>query len=118
MSQSLGGAAVTELIGALQIRLNFETLHAPDRNSQINNVSRKRVRNDMNTMRLILRRSAVSIALLLVLLARAAAQDLTPKFDEYLSALVKQGRFTAIGPVGSGRKSYFQQGLRIRERRA
>ena len=64
----------------------------------------------MNTVRLILRRSTASIALLLVLLASAAAQDPTPKFDEYLSELVKQKRFTGSVLVARDGKVVFSKG--------
>lgn len=64
----------------------------------------------MNTVRLILRRSTASIALLLVLLASAAAQDPTPKFDEYLSELVKQKRFTGSVLVARDGKVIFSKG--------
>lgn len=64
----------------------------------------------MNTVRLILRRSTTSIALLLVLLASAAGQDLTPKFDEYLSGLVKQNRFTGSVLVARDGKVIFSKG--------
>jgi len=64
----------------------------------------------MNTTRVRIHRTAVSIALLLLLAASAAAQDLTPKFDEYLSALVKQGRFTGSALVARDGKVIFSKG--------
>ncbi len=57
-----------------------------------------------------IRRTAVSIALFLILVASAAAQDLTPKFDEYLSALVDQGRFTGSVLVAREGKVVFSKG--------
>lgn len=64
----------------------------------------------MNTTRVRIHRTAVSIALLVLLAAGAAAQDLTPKFDEYLSALVKQGRFTGSALVARAGKVIFSKG--------
>jgi len=48
----------------------------------------------MKTTREIIYRSAVSITLLILLSAGAAAQDPAQKFDEYLNALPAQQRFT------------------------
>ena len=56
------------------------------------------------------RRTTVSIALLLLLTASAAAQDLTPKFDEYLNALVKQGHFTGSALAARDGKVIFSKG--------
>jgi len=64
----------------------------------------------MTTTRIWIHRTAVSIALLLLLAASAAAQDLTPKFDEYLGALVKQGRFTGSALVARDGKVVFSKG--------
>src|SRR6266496_3113131 len=58
---------------------------------------RETTMNTTNTTSIRTHRTTVSIALLLLLAASAAAQDLTPKFDEYLNALLKQQRF--IGSV-------------------
>ncbi len=55
-------------------------------------------------------RTTVSIALLLLLAASAAAQDLTPKFDEYLNALVKQQRFIGSVLVARDGKVIFSKG--------
>lgn len=48
----------------------------------------------MNTTKSKARRSAVTIALVLLLTTIGRAQDPTPKFDEYLNAVSGQGRFT------------------------
>jgi CubicO group peptidase (beta-lactamase class C family) len=64
----------------------------------------------MSTTRVRTHRTAVSIALLLLLAASAAAQDLTPKFDEYLSALVKQQRFIGSVLVARDGKVIFRKG--------
>ncbi len=44
-----------------------------------------------------MRRGWISIAMLLLLAASASAQDLTPKFEDYMNALSNQKRF--IGSV-------------------
>lgn len=64
----------------------------------------------MNNISFTMRQSAVSIALLLLSFASAAAQDLTPKFDEYLSALVDQGRFTGAVLVARDGRVVFTKG--------
>ncbi len=64
----------------------------------------------MNITRLNLRRTAVSISLLLVLAAIASAQDLAPKFDEYMSALAKQQRFMGSVLVARDGKVIFSKG--------
>jgi CubicO group peptidase (beta-lactamase class C family) len=64
----------------------------------------------MNTTRLTLHRSAVSIALLLLLAASTTAQDLTPKFDEYLNALARQDRFIGSVLVARDGKVIFSKG--------
>jgi CubicO group peptidase (beta-lactamase class C family) len=64
----------------------------------------------MNKTVLSLRRSAVALSLLLLLVASSVAQDLTPKFDEYLNALVKQGRFTGSALVARDGKVIFAKG--------
>lgn len=55
-------------------------------------------------------RVSVSVALLFGLAASAAAQDLTPKFNEYLDALVKQSRFTGAALVARDGKVIFSKG--------
>ncbi|MEK6289167.1 MAG: serine hydrolase [Acidobacteriota bacterium] len=64
----------------------------------------------MNTTRLTLRRSAVSIALLLLLVASVTAQDVAPKFDEYMNALVNQQRFIGSVLVARDGKVIFSKG--------
>lgn len=64
----------------------------------------------MNTTRVRIHRVSVSIALLFLLGASAAAQDLTPKFNEYLDALVKQARFTGAALVARDGKVIFSKG--------
>jgi CubicO group peptidase (beta-lactamase class C family) len=64
----------------------------------------------MNITRLNLRRTAVSISVLLVLAAIASAQDLAPKFDEYMSALAKQERFMGSVLVARDGKVIFSKG--------
>ena len=64
----------------------------------------------MNKTRHTLRRSAALNALLLLLGVRAAAQDLTPKFDEYLNALAKQQRFIGSVLVARDGKVVFSKG--------
>jgi CubicO group peptidase (beta-lactamase class C family) len=61
-------------------------------------------------IRTTLRRTAAFIALLLVFAASAAAQDLTPKFDEYLNALLNQGRFTGSVLISRDGKAIFSKG--------
>ncbi|HSB08433.1 MAG TPA: serine hydrolase [Blastocatellia bacterium] len=57
-----------------------------------------------------IRRAAALIALLLLIGTNATAQDLTPKFDEYMSALLKQGRFTGCVLVARDGKVVFSKG--------
>lgn len=64
----------------------------------------------MNTIRPRFRRSAASLALLLVFAASAAAQELTPKFDEYLNALVKHRGFTGSVLAARDGKIIFSKG--------
>jgi CubicO group peptidase (beta-lactamase class C family) len=64
----------------------------------------------MNITKMGIRRTAVWIALFLLLAASAAAQDLTPKFDEYLSGLVDQGRFSGSVLVARDGKVVFSKG--------
>ncbi|MEK6301591.1 MAG: serine hydrolase [Acidobacteriota bacterium] len=64
----------------------------------------------MNNISFTVRRSAASIALLLLLVTSTAAQDLTPKFDEYLNALINQGRFTGSVLVALDGKVVFSKG--------
>ncbi len=64
----------------------------------------------MKTNRTGPRRCAVGVALALLLTGSAAAQDLTPKFDEYLNALAKQGRFTGSALVAREGKVIFSKG--------
>lgn len=64
----------------------------------------------MKTFNHGMRRGAISIALLLVLAASASAQDLTPKFDEYMSALSNQKRFIGSVLVARDGKVVFRKG--------
>lgn len=64
----------------------------------------------MNTTKPKARRSAITIALLLLFTAIAKAQDPTPKFDEYLNALSGQGRFTGSVLVARDGKVIFSKG--------
>ncbi|MFY9608314.1 MAG: serine hydrolase [Blastocatellia bacterium] len=64
----------------------------------------------MNPTTISIRRIGVSISLFLLFVASAAAQDLTPKFDEYLSALVDQARFTGAVLVAREGKVVFSKG--------
>lgn len=57
-----------------------------------------------------MRRGAISIALLLVLAASANAQDLTPKFDEYMNALSNPKRFIGSVLVARDGKIVFRKG--------
>jgi CubicO group peptidase (beta-lactamase class C family) len=66
--------------------------------------------NTTNTTRVRAHRTAVSIALLLLFAASAEAQDLAPKFDEYLNALVKQQRFIGSVLVARDGKVIFSKG--------
>ncbi len=67
--------------------------------------------NTTNTTSIRTHRTTVSIALLLLLAASAAAQDLTPKFDEYLNALLKQQRFIGSVLVARDGKVIFSKGF-------
>lgn len=64
----------------------------------------------MNTTKRNIRRAVVSLALFLLLAGTAAAQDPAPKFDEYLNALVEQGRFTGSVLVARDGKVVFNKG--------
>jgi CubicO group peptidase (beta-lactamase class C family) len=64
----------------------------------------------MNITRPKARRSAITIALLLLFTAIARAQDPTPKFDEYMNALSGQGRFTGSVLVARDGKVIFSKG--------
>lgn len=64
----------------------------------------------MKTFNHGMRRGAISIALLLVLAASASAQDLTLKFDEYMSALSNQKRFIGSVLVARDGKIVFRKG--------
>jgi len=57
-----------------------------------------------------IRRGAASIALLIALVASAKAQDLNPKFDEYMSALSNQKRFIGSVLVARDGKVVFRKG--------
>jgi CubicO group peptidase (beta-lactamase class C family) len=57
-----------------------------------------------------MRRTAISIALLFAWVASASAQDLAPKFDEYMSALANQGRFVGSVLVARDGKIVFGKG--------
>lgn len=57
-----------------------------------------------------IRRNVASIAVLVLLLANAAAQDPAPKFDEYLNALAGQKRFTGSVLVARDAKVIFTKG--------
>ena len=63
----------------------------------------------MNITTVRIHRAGVSIALLFLLAVSAAAQDLTPKFDEYLDALAKQARFTGAVLVARDGKVIFSK---------
>jgi CubicO group peptidase (beta-lactamase class C family) len=56
------------------------------------------------------RRGAGSIALLFALIAGAKAQDLSAKFDAYMSALADQGRFTGAVLVARDGRVVFSRG--------
>ena len=53
---------------------------------------------------------AIFFALAFVLAVNALAQDVNAKFDEYLSAITKQGRFTGSVLVAREGKVLFSQG--------
>ena len=55
-------------------------------------------------------RPAYAAALILVLSLQVLAQDLAPKFDEYLSEITKQGRFTGSALVSRDGKVIFSKG--------
>ena len=56
------------------------------------------------------RRGAISIAMLLLLVASANAQDFTPKFEEYMTALSNQKRFVGSVLVAREGKIVFSKG--------
>ena len=64
----------------------------------------------MKTFNHGMRRGAISIALLLVLAASASAQDLTPKFEDYMNALSNQKRFIGSVLVARDGKVVFRKG--------
>jgi len=64
----------------------------------------------MNMTRITNRRSTLSVVLLFLLAATAAAQDLTPKFDEYLNALVRQDHLSGSVLVARDGKVLFSKG--------
>lgn len=64
----------------------------------------------MNRTKASIHRIVVSLALLFLLAASAPAQDLAPKFDEYMNALVNQGRFTGSVLVARDGKVIFSKG--------
>ncbi|HYV06130.1 MAG TPA: serine hydrolase [Blastocatellia bacterium] len=64
----------------------------------------------MKTSNHAMRRGAISIAMLLLLAASAAAQELTPKFDEYMNALSNQKRFIGSVLVARDGKIVFSKG--------
>jgi len=57
-----------------------------------------------------MRRGAISIAMLVVLAASANAQNLTPKFEEYMNALSNQKRFIGSVLVARDGKIVFSKG--------
>ncbi len=64
----------------------------------------------MNRTKAGIHRSVVSVALLFLLAASAPGQDLAPKFDEYMNALVNQGRFIGSVLVARDGKVIFSKG--------
>ena len=64
----------------------------------------------MKTPNQSIRRGAASIALLIALVASATAQDLTPKFEEYMNALSNQKRFIGSVLVARDGKIVFSKG--------
>jgi len=64
----------------------------------------------MNTTETCLRRSIVGFVILLAFSASVAAQDLAPKFDQYLSALASQGRFGGSVLVARDGRVIFTKG--------
>jgi len=64
----------------------------------------------MKTFNHGMRRGLISIAMLLVLAASAGAQDLTPKFEDYMNALSNQKRFIGSVLVARDGKVVFRKG--------
>jgi len=64
----------------------------------------------MNTTKNIIYRTAVSITLLILLSAGAAAQDPAPKFDEYLNSVAAQQHFTGSVLVARDGKVVLSKG--------
>ena len=64
----------------------------------------------MKKLRFRRHRSAIALALWFLLAASSAAQDLSPKFDEYMNALVKQQLFTGSVLVARDGKVIFSKG--------
>jgi CubicO group peptidase (beta-lactamase class C family) len=64
----------------------------------------------MNKLHVPYRRLATSIALLLLLATIAGAQDLSPKFEEYLNNLAKPNRFSGSVLVARDGKVVFSKG--------
>jgi CubicO group peptidase (beta-lactamase class C family) len=64
----------------------------------------------MNKLHVRYQRLATSIALFLLLATIARAQDLSPKFEEYLNNLAKQNRFSGSVLVARDGKVMFSKG--------
>ncbi|HMV48477.1 MAG TPA: serine hydrolase [Blastocatellia bacterium] len=62
------------------------------------------------TRKKIFYRLAVVAALILAFSLQTPAQDLAPKFDEYLSEITKQGRFTGAALIARDGKVIFSKG--------
>jgi len=58
----------------------------------------------------VMGRIVALVFLALTIAARAAAQDVAPKFDEYLSEVAKQGRFSGAALVARDGKVVFSKG--------
>src|SRR5262245_45894825 len=64
----------------------------------------------MNKLHVKYQQLVTSIALLLLLATIAGAQDLSPKFEEYLNNLAKSNRFTGSALVARDGKVLFSKG--------
>src|SRR2546423_369180 len=64
----------------------------------------------MNHTQAVIKRLALPLALSFLFITHCAAQEVTPKLDEYLSAITKQGRFSGSVLVARDGKVVLSKG--------